>query len=321
MAESPSPPTANPSSPLQAEPPPSSASGPPRRATLASSPVGSRPSEWWGAFLVLALVVGSVLSILAFRGMFLTEEVISLPPGSQALVRVENAPSAGPALIQEVPALPSTVDSTPKNDPTAVEVRALREALAQLQTSVARTQHVALAFTDVRIAARLGEHLSRPLAALRKALGPEATVPSVAAALESLQPWAEQNVPSQAQLMSTWETLTPRVRAALSRAQATTWGERVRAEIRGLITVRSLDDQPPRDAVTAVQRTLESGAWSDALREIATWPEAAQAVLTSWTAEAEARQSLDAALTSLATVLIETPPTPLRSTESSPSRT
>ncbi len=159
-------------------------------------------------------------------------------------------------------------------------------AAARAETQSALTQ--LLAFVQLREAADSGRGFAAELAAAKSAGGD-----AFKAALDMLSPYAEKGAPTLATLREELDGLEAQATQAVDKDNAQTWRDKVRAELEGLVSVRSIHDG---SMLGAVQTDLARGNLAAALDEIKNLPPGAQKVLEDWRAQAEARLAVDNAL-------------------------
>ncbi|NTU77527.1 MAG: hypothetical protein HGA90_06935, partial [Alphaproteobacteria bacterium] len=118
-------------------------------------------------------------------------------------------------------------------------------------------------------------------------------------------PYAEKGVLDLPTLRSSFDAEAAAVTAALRKAGATTWKDRVAAELQGLLSVRRLNPTGNEEkGLAAIADDLEHHRLAAALDKITSLPDEAQNILKDWRLKAEKRRTLDAGLDRLATLLV-----------------
>lgn len=190
---------------------------------------------------------------------------------------------------------------TPSNDAVA----ALKNDIASLTASVTSARQATQAqvaslitFTQLRIASQGNAPFSQEWQAMVKASNGDLPLNE---ALRQLEPLAAKGAPTALELADELDMLTLETESALQRAGAKNWWERIVAELKSLISVRStsstaMDDDP----VAALRRDVISGKMDTAIEKLNAMPPEAREVLKDWRAKAETRRDVNAALDRIA---------------------
>ena len=119
-----------------------------------------------------------------------------------------------------------------------------------------------------------------------------------------LEPLAAEGAPSLALLREEFAGLRHAARAAVIRAEAKDWIDRVLAALRSLVSIRSLYPEGGGEiGLEAIQADLAQHRLAAALEKVDALPEAAREVLKTWQARVEARRKLDESLKAIAAML------------------
>jgi hypothetical protein len=165
--------------------------------------------------------------------------------------------------------------------------------------SSTKTQVAMLAaFVQVSLAAESGRDFSAPLQALRRAAVHDSVV---TAAVVRMEPFAASGLASSTALHEEFVAKEATLRAALRKADARTWKDRLLAELQRLVSIRPLHG--PADGAEnlgSIETDLTQHRLKAALDKVTFLPEAAQVVLKDWRAKVEARRTVDEALDSIA---------------------
>ena len=151
-----------------------------------------------------------------------------------------------------------------------------------------------LAMSTLRAAAGRGDPFSAELAVLA-GLGVDQ------AAIDALDPLAEADVPTTAELATAFGPVGDAMLAALETGPAADAGfwERLLGNAAGVVTVRPtgpIEGDTPVAILSRIAAALAAGDLPTALAERLTLPDAAQAVSADWAAQAEQRLALEAGL-------------------------
>ncbi len=299
---------------------------------LTLPPPRSKPRK-----LVYVLIFGLVLACSAAGAVYFNPQIFNIGSGQKQEVlrlsqKVEDLEQQIQALDSRVNNIGSRLDNGAGNVAAGAETStsiptestenfariksdmvSLSAALTALQTEVKhargsadQTQQAAqasiaafIAFTQLRTAAQEGKPFATELQVLRDVAPNDKALQD---GLNPLNPYASSAVPTLTSLREHFSTLTPSVEVAIGKAHATTWWQRLLAESKGLVTVRSLHggDASPDDTLTAIELSLQSDNLLDVFDHYDKLPPEAQAVLSDWHKDAAARQKIDDALNLLA---------------------
>jgi hypothetical protein len=238
-----------------------------------------------------------------------------------------NALSARVEKLEQAPAATrepaSAVNTSGDVDRLKKEIQSLTESLNALYSQVRQSTQTAdetrnaalatvLAFTQLRAIARDGQGFSHELQMMRQVAGNDGITME---ALAKLDPIAANGAPTLTALREEFDALAAPAHAAERKAAAQTWQERIFAELLGLVSIRPLHPKPGEaGSYGVIEDDLEQHRLDAALELAKALPEAAQAVLKDWIAKAEARQTVDTAMNTIAAHLVsrmqpvETPP-------------
>ncbi|MBS0123781.1 COG4223 family protein [Thetidibacter halocola] len=216
------------------------------------------------------------------------------------LVTLEKAPvveAVGPEAIaayeREFEALRNEITRQRQEIEALAANAVAAESSAALKAELARAR---AALAEMTVAMQAGESFAAPLSVLSES-GVE--VP------ETLATSAGEGVPTLAELM---DGFPEAARAALASARTSDGEKSLGDFLKGALGARSVTprDGDSTDAVLSrAEAALRSGDTGGALAEIATLPEAGQAAMAAWVAQAQARQAADDALAGIARQLNE----------------
>jgi hypothetical protein len=161
-----------------------------------------------------------------------------------------------------------------------------------------------------------GKSYAAALAALRTTIGNNADFRDP---FEKLAPYAATGAPTPDALREEFLILEKPVAVALDKSVAQNWQERLLAEIKGFISIRSVHGGGVSGVLGESEEALAVGNVAAALGAVAKLPAAGQDVLKDWRAQAEARQNIDEGLKMLAERFTgKTAPTALPSAKAHP---
>ncbi|MDP9127407.1 MAG: hypothetical protein M3N08_03990 [Pseudomonadota bacterium] len=190
----------------------------------------------------------------------------------------------------------------------AAAVSGVQGEIKQVGTRASQTQQTAeaslaaiIAFIQLREAANSGRGFASEIAGLRLAA---AGRPSLLEPLAALDPYAAQGAPTLEQLRESFLAFEPQISLAIDKGSAGDWWARVKAELKGLVTIRPLHGQGTSDLFDAAELGLLSGDLSATLAALDALPGNARETLKAWRAKAEARQTIDLGLHRLGDRLI-----------------
>lgn len=232
---------------------------------------------------------------------------------NELAARLEKLEQAGPAVT-------SSSDKESKESEAARADKAkLEESLAALSATVGDIQSqlrltaqaadknhfadqasliAAVSFMQLRLMAERGEGFTAEYEALAQATAQNAPLHAFVVKLE---PLAAAGAPSLALLREEYAGLLHAARAAVIRAEAKDWQDRVWAALRSLVSIRSLYPEAGGEVgLEGAQADLAQHRLAAALEKIDALPEAAREVLKVWRDRVEARRKLDEALKAIA---------------------
>lgn len=182
------------------------------------------------------------------------------------------------------------------------QVKHASQSAEQTRVSGQTKMALAIAFTQFKIAEASGEPFVQELGSIKKADAQDGLITSF---LVPLEPLAATGAPTMSRLREDFLNLSGGARTALLHANATTWQERLIADLKSLISIRPLNALGgPDDVLSAIDRDLSNNKLKEALDKLYSQPETVQAILKDWRAKAESRLTLDQAVKSLADQLI-----------------
>jgi hypothetical protein len=218
-----------------------------------------------------------------------TVEIESEQP---APVEAPNAPAVDVARLQsDMVSLSAAVSGV------QAELKQARNADAHRAQAAQSSLAGAIAFIELRDAVDAGRGFASELSALRAAARSDSGLePEIA----KLEPLASKGVASMGVLRADFLNLESGASAGIDKAAAQNWRQRIWAEMKSLVTVRSLHGNETADAFTETENALSAGDLSKALAAEANLPQAAQDVLKDWRAKAEERLTAETALHAIA---------------------
>ena len=223
-----------------------------------------------------------------------------------------------PATLPTATATPQTsaVPANPSRDAEVTrlksDMQALTNTVAALQEQLKQTnnatdsgqkQVLAALVNSLSAVAQSGKSFKNELTFLRQAA---AQNQALGESLALLEPVAATGAPNIETLREKWAGLARHVEAALRKAEATTWQDRLIAEVQSLVIIRPLHPQADDlNVSTSIGEDLAHAKLDAALTKVSALPEAAQNLIKDWREQAEARQKLDAALAQINRHLME----------------
>jgi hypothetical protein len=223
------------------------------------------------------------------------EEVIPTPEPQK---RIE-PPAVFTHMQSEIVSLAASV--TALQDEIKHVMTSSNENLQAAQNSLA----AALALIQLRAATDAGKTFTSELESLAAVAPPDAPFRQI---LAHLQPYAEKGAPTLAALRAEWLHVEPAASAALARSGAENFWQRIIAELRSIVTVRSLHDIGAANGLTDIENALAADDLVIALTTLKNLPAAAQDSLKDWREKAEARVAVDTALREFSTPHTSTKP-------------
>jgi hypothetical protein len=290
-----------------------------------AKPQSRSGGEW--LWLCLAFLIAAGLFAAVFF-LPIRDEIMPLPGGAapsqertneiehrlQALeARVSTLETQEPntpapvSLLHEQPphAAPATDDLAHVQSDLAqlaATVGGLQDQVKQTGASVHAVTQTALAkmiaFMQLRDAAASNHGFATELEAMRAAAK---DAPNLKEPLDKLAPYADKGAPGLALLREELTEQTSAVEVATAKAGAQNWWERILAELRGLVLIRSLNSSEAQDgALQAMKSALAGDDVAAALAAMKTLSPEAQQTLTEWQKQAEARLAIIESLQAIA---------------------
>jgi hypothetical protein len=276
----------------------------PKPVAVSSAVLDSSPVTRMDAFEAMLVDLNGRLDVLAAR-------VDSLESGTRQAVLPEGADVEGLEQAQ-LPMVTQEEMARMRSDLTAVS-GALGSLQKQIQEAAQSTGQVldtsrdrialAVAFTQLRAVADSGAPFAEELENLRTAAAQDRFVAGV---VVDIEPLAVTGAPTLAVLREKFDELAGEARAAHRRMAATTWKDRVLAELAAIVTVRPIHATgETSDPLAAVDADMAARRLTDALDKVSKLPEPVRAVLKEWTEQAKARQRLDNVLSAIAAHIVD----------------
>lgn len=287
---------------------------------------GKRSSRSVGILLILIVLFGSITAVMLWKNMrqsyddlYASKTITAAQVDGDVLSKIDahdkriNEIISRLAKLEQAPAVEEKSAPAPEK-PSASE-RANSDEIALLKSEV-----VALTTTVVNLESRLKQTTSAANSSQRQALA--ALVNSLAALADTgrgfvheldflkqavdsyypdlkepvakLVPIAETGALNIPALKDKFAALAPKAENAVIKASATNWLDRLMAEVRGIVTIRSLHPKSDDASITAsIIADLDQKKLDEALKKVNDMPDAAKEALKEWKKEAEARQTLD----------------------------
>jgi len=177
-----------------------------------------------------------------------------------------------------------------------VEVKHAGNAVAATQQAAQSSLASAIAFIQLRAATEAGRGFVTELAVLRRTAPDDNRFHEI---LENLKPYADKGPPTLTTLREEFMDLEAPASAAIDRSVAQNWWQRIRAELKGLVSIRPLHGGGAADALTTAENALDAGHPDEAVAAVKTLPQDAQDILRDWLAKIQARMAVDASLREL----------------------
>jgi|GEM_PF-3956501 len=218
------------------------------------------------------------------------------PPGKEIREETESPKEELARLRADVVALSAAL--------SALQAQVGQSAQSARQTRDASQNQLAMtvAYTNLKAVSMGRQSFARELEALKKAAAQDSAV--MAAALQ-LEPIAAAGALTLPEVKDEFESLAGSARAAMNRASAQNWKERIRAEMKSLIDIRKIGSAAAEDdGIEEIRRALEQGKLKQALEKTDNLPEAARAPLKEWREKAAARERLEESLDTIARRLL-----------------
>lgn len=263
----------------------------------------------FGVFMLL------LLTWAAMAGGFLYLQKRPMPqpvvqPGkdfSQDIITLREDDAAAMQDLQDLRAEIKQLQDRPREDTASPRIEALEGRIAELQQQVAQEKAAAqgshamplmLAALNLRSRLANAEPYEADLAALKNLVESDA---GLAMHLQTIEGLLGQGVPSTAALLEQLKGLE-RDLVAAAQDPARGWRERLKQAFARLVTVRKPGAEPqagPDTALWLAQQALAQGKLPDALSELHTLPEPAQALLREWFAKVERVMAIETAFADL----------------------
>lgn len=156
---------------------------------------------------------------------------------------------------------------------------------------------VVLSFVRLRMAAMTGFPFDDSVKDFRRFSNRDEAMDAF---LNALEPLAREGVSTVSSLGESWHGARLRAQAAVKKAAATTWREKILAMLETLVSIKTENSEKTgADAFDAIAQDLEHGKISSALERIAGLPKEAQPALEEWCARAKARAEVEKLLDAL----------------------
>lgn len=277
----------------------------------------SRLPFYVGVLVVLGLVVAGFQYIEANPSALL-----SLPVGAQAS---SADPAQVAALEARIKALEAKLDSgalaapSAKVGPDQDDMQKLKENLAglsaalggletQIQKTAETTQTVqqdakanvasVMAYFRLYTASRGGEAFEGERQAMRRAISDDQAVIDL---LIKLEPLALTGVPTIGALQAEWQQRAPEAEAALRKAAAKTWQDRIIVALESLVSIRTLGGESSTSlSFAAIEADLAQGRLAAALEKLAALSKDAQAMMEPWRKKAAKRLEAETLIAQIA---------------------
>ena len=176
--------------------------------------------------------------------------------------------------------------------------KAVSESKANAQSGIATV----LAFTQMQRKALAGMPFEKERLLLKSLAGQEAAEADRVAEFEAL---ALTGAPTYVTLQKEWAKVAAEAQAALRKAGAQTWLDRLIVAIENLVSIRSLNPQAgDMLSFASVDVDLEHGDLLAARAKVQAMPEQVQAVLKNWSERLAMRIELETKLDQMTTYLI-----------------
>lgn len=195
-------------------------------------------------------------------------------------------------------------------------VSSVSDRLAALQTQLMQSSESAsnadkkaqsglatvLAFIEMQKSAMEGKSFEKERQVLRNVAGADE---ALVALLLKLEPIALTGAETAEALRAGWKGLALEAQAAMRKASAQTWQDRIAVALENLVSIRSLKPQAGQALTFAeVDLDLARGDVRAALEKIAAFPSEVQEKLAPWRAKAEARLKLEDDMAALVSFMI-----------------
>lgn len=279
--------------------------------------------------LLLAVAGGAVLASGLLQGWGVPALMFGSADTSALLARIEVLEQKTQTLEAQLAQLVPTNAETPADQtsaaggPDAEDLAKLKAGLAGLAGALdvlqAQLQKSSQATADVRETAQTGlasvvaflqmqqmAATGRPFETERQALRTAAEGDQILVdAVVKLEPFALSGVPDIAALQKAWGRLAAETQAALRKASAKTWQDRIIVALENLVSIRALNPAPGSTlSFASIDLDLQQGRLQEAVDKVAALPPEALAALADWRAKAESRLDLDREMKAIADHMI-----------------
>ena len=124
--------------------------------------------------------------------------------------------------------------------------------------------------------------------------------------LLAVERFALHGVPTQAKIMQSWRKTSHEAQAALRKAGAQTWMDRIVVALEGLVSIRSLNPKAGDSlSFAAITLDLDEGNLRQAVEKAQALPQNVQDAIKPWLASAQDRIEMEKILEAMSTHLIE----------------
>ncbi|HAX91056.1 MAG TPA: hypothetical protein DCY07_02460 [Rhodospirillaceae bacterium] len=227
----------------------------------------------------------------------------------------EQAAASAPATAQDQAGTPPQSAEDIKK--LQAELASVSTALAALQTKLDQSAQTTstdlanaqagmasiIAFIQLQKAALSGDAFEVERQTLRKTIGQDEKIVDL---LVRMEPLALRGVVTPPVLLKEWRQLSTAARAALRKASAQTWRDRIVVALEGLVSIKSLSSSAGEPlSFTAIDLDLEQNKLATAMEKISAMPPSVQEIIKDWRAKLQSRVDLDSQLSALAARLIE----------------
>lgn len=265
------------------------------------------------ALLVLSFVAGAALEYVLPAYVDVPQIAAPLPGKFLELqARVEKLEKQ----MAETPAASAPAAKTEEPGKLKENLAALSGAMEELEKKIGRSAEeadrieqkaqnglaVTLAFVEMQKKALEGRPFEEERQTLRRVAQED---PKLIDLLLKLEPVALKGAETPQALRADWRNESVEAQAALRKAAAQTWQDRVAVALENLVSVRSL--RPEAGAAlsfTAVDLDLARGDLRAALEKVASLPPEVQEKIAAWRGRAEARLKMEDDLDSLVAFMI-----------------
>lgn len=236
----------------------------------------------------------------------------------EGLAKVANAATSSETTTEVQPSLSNGAEI----EQLKTGLAGLAGALGQLQVELEKSSKITnedrlntqsgfatvIAFFQMERQALGGKPFEKDRLTLRKLADSDQTLVDM---LITLEPYAVHGVATPVKLVRDWREKATEAQAALRKASAQTWIDRVVVALEGLISIRSIAPKAG-DSMTfaAITIDMEEGSLDAAIQKAKAMPQEVQNILQSWLDEAQARLHVENTLASMNEHLIARGATP-----------